>query len=201
MAGIALAVFVLDAIVAPKPWMPVMIEAQFLKDLYMRASPPLASAGDVAVVNSSGVWWAGLLSLIICLGAESGGLRAQDRLATNLAVLAAPARIHPQDLANGWDADDAKVRYLLEELVTQRLESARLSVELAAVKAEAAEIKEVSRQQAALLTALMAVLARRDRQDITLRSETAELGERLQAAHSELQRKHLENSRLAADRL
>ena len=60
-------------------------------------------------------------------------------------------------------------------------------------------MKEVSRQQAALLTALMAVLARRDQQDTTSRSETTELEERLEAAQSELQRKHLENSQLAAE--
>ena len=151
------------------------------------------------MVNSSGVWWASFLSLIICLSAGNGGLRAQELLGAKIAVSGSPALMYVQDLANGWDADDAKVRYLIEELITQRLEIARLSVELAGARAEAAEMKEVSRQQAALLTALMAVLARRDQQDTTSRSETTELEERLEAAQSELQRKHLENSQLAAE--
>jgi hypothetical protein len=161
------------------------------------------------MVNSSNVWrpsriwWAGSLALMACLGAGSGSLRSEERLAANLAVShetgGLPARIHAQDLTKAWDADDAKARYLIEELITQRFESARLNIELAEARAEAAEIKEVSRQQAALLAALMAVLPTRDRQDATLRSETADLRQRLEAAQAELQRKRVENSRLAAE--
>jgi chromosome segregation ATPase len=110
-----------------------------------------------------------------------------------------PPRIRGQDLTEAWDAHNAKLRYLIEELITLRFESARLSIEGAEARAEAAEIKEVSRQQAELLTALMAVLATRDRKDATLRSETTDLRQRLEAAQAELQRERVENSRLAAE--
>ena len=161
------------------------------------------------MVNSSNVWrpwriwWAGSLALIACLGAGSGSLRSEERLAASLAVSqetgGLPARVHTQNLTKAWDAHNAKLRYLIEELITQRFESARLNIERAEARAEAAEIKEVSRQQAELLTALMAVLATRDRQDATLRSETTDLRQRLEAALAELQRERVENSRLAAE--
>jgi hypothetical protein len=155
------------------------------------------------VWRPSRIWWAGCLALMACVVAGGGSLRSEERPAANLAVShetgGLPARIHAQDLTNAWDGDDAKVRYLLEELITQRSESARLSIELAEARVEAVEIKEVSRQQAGLLTALMAVLATRDRQETALRSETTDLRQRLGAAQAELQRKHVENSRLAAE--
>ena len=155
------------------------------------------------VLQPSKIWWAGSLALTVCLGPGSGSLRSEEHPAANLAVSqeagGLPARTHARDLTNGWDADDAKVRYLIEELITERSESARLSIELAEAKAEAVEIKEVSRQQVGLLTALMAVLATRDRQDATLRSGATDLRQHLEAAQSELQRKRTENSRLAAE--
>ena len=77
--------------------------------------------------------------------AGGGSLRSEERPAANLAVShetgGLPARIHAQDLTNAWDGDDAKVRYLLEELITQRSECARLSIELAEARVEAVEIK------------------------------------------------------------
>ena len=159
------------------------------------------------MVNSSNVWrpskswWVGCLALLAWLSAASGSLRSEECLAYNPAASpesgGSPA--HAQDLTNAWAADDAKVRYLIEELITQRFESTRLSIELTEARAEAAEIKEVSLQQAELLTALMAALTTRDRQDTTLRSETAGLRQRLDAAPAELQRKRVENNRLAAE--
>jgi hypothetical protein len=161
------------------------------------------------MVNSSNVWrpwriwWTGSLALMACLGAGSGSLRSEERLAAKPAVSQEtgrlPARIHGQDLTEAWDAHNAKLRYLIEELITLRFESARLNIEGAEARAESAEIKEVSRQQAELLTALMAVLATRDRKDATLRSETTDLRQRLEAAQAELQRERVENSRLAAE--
>jgi hypothetical protein len=148
-------------------------------------------------------WCASSLALMACLGAGSESLRSEEHLAANPAIPhkigELPGRGHPQDLTKAWDADDAKVRYLIEELITQRFESARLSLELAEARAAVAELKEVSRQQAGLLTALMAVLMTQDRQEITLRAETTELRQRLDAAQTELERKRLENSWLTAE--
>lgn len=150
-----------------------------------------------------GTRWAGPLALILCLGAGSGSLRSEERLAANPAVShetgGLPVGVNAQHPTEAWHADDAKVRYLIEELITQRFESARLSIELADARAEAAENKEVSRQQAALLEALTAVLATRDRQFATLRSETAALRQRLEAAQAELQLRGVQNSTLAAE--
>jgi hypothetical protein len=88
---------------------------------------------------------------------------------------------------------------LIEGLVTQRSESARLSVELADAKAKGAEIEAISRQQEALLAALMAALASRDRRDAAVRSEIADLRQQLEVAQSELQHKGVETDRLAAE--
>jgi hypothetical protein len=91
-----------------------------------------------------------------------------------------------------------KLGYLAEELVTQRLESAQLSIELAQARTEGEELQKASRQQEALLSAVMAAMASRDRK-ASVRSETADLRERLAAAQAELQRDKAENERLAAD--
>jgi hypothetical protein len=88
---------------------------------------------------------------------------------------------------------------LIEELVAQRSESARLSIELADAKTKGAEIEAIYRQQEALLTALMTALASRDRRDAAVRSEVADLRQRLEAAQNELQHKGAENDRLAAE--
>jgi DNA repair exonuclease SbcCD ATPase subunit len=97
------------------------------------------------------------------------------------------------------DAAYAKVRYLIEELVTQRSESARFSIELAEAKAKAAEIETISRQREVLLAALIAALATRDRREADARSQTADWRQRLEAAEAEVQRKLSENDRLAAE--
>jgi hypothetical protein len=91
------------------------------------------------------------------------------------------------------------LRYLIKELIDQRFEGARLSMELAEARVEAAQIKEISHQQARLLTALIAALRIRDRWDASLLPETAELRHRLETAQTELERERLENRRLAAE--
>ena len=147
------------------------------------------------------VWPASFLSLVICLGAASGGLHAQERLAaktggspTRIQIFEGPQRALGR--TGTCDAAYAKLRYAMEELITQRFENARLSTELAAGKAEAAEIEKASRQQETLLAALMDALAKRDRQIAAIRLETADL---LEAAQSEVQRKRAENDHLAAE--
>ena len=89
--------------------------------------------------------------------------------------------------------------YLIEELITQRFEGARLSIELAAARVEAAQIKDISHEQAKLLTSLIAALGTRDRENATLRAETADLQQRLGAAQTELEHERVENGRLAAE--
>lgn len=97
--------------------------------------------------RGSRTWWVGLLSLVVCLGAGSGGLHAQERVTAISAVLdragESVARIDARDQTNACNAGDAKIRYLIEELITQRFESAQLSIKLAEARAEAAEFKEV----------------------------------------------------------
>ena len=97
------------------------------------------------------------------------------------------------------EADDPKLRYLINELIDQRFEGARLSIELEEARAEAAQIKEISHEQAHLLTALIAALRVRDRRDASSRTETADLRHRLEAAQTELKRERVENRRLAAE--
>jgi len=175
------------------------------------------------MVNRSSPWrasrscWAGSLALMACLGAGSGSLSSQERLAANRVsheAGALPSRIqifepsrgrlpdgskHARDLTKACDATNASVRHLTKELIPDWLESARLSIELAKAKAEVAEIKEVSQQQEALLAALLAVLAKRDRHDAIARSEDADMRQRLEAVEAELQREVSENNRLAAE--
>jgi hypothetical protein len=136
-----------------------------------------------------------------CLVAGSGSLRSQELLAAK----PAPIQIYESnrgplpDGSTACDAAYANVRYLIEELIDQRLESARLSIELAAAKAEGTEIQRISRQQEALLAALMTAVASRDRRDAAVRSETADLRKQLEVARTELQRRGAENDRLAAE--
>jgi len=151
-------------------------------------------------MTNSNVWRASRISanalgVLACLGAGSGSTLSQERLPPNPAAI----KIFEPDgsLPDGSKACDATYGYLIEELVTQRLESARLSIELAQAKAEGAEIQRTSRQQEALLSAMMAAMASRDRQ-AALRSRTADLRQRLEAAQAELQRQRAENDRLAA---
>jgi hypothetical protein len=135
-----------------------------------------------------------------CLVAASGSLRSQELLA------AKPAAVqifepNPGQQLDGKACDEAyaDVRYLIEELIDQRLESARLSIELAKAKAEGTEIQRISRQQETLVTALMTAVASRDRRDAAVRSETADLRQQLEVARTELQRRGAENDRLAAE--
>lgn len=147
------------------------------------------------VRRGSKVWWASFLALIACLCAGSGRLRSQELPAGNPAHI----QISEAQLPDGSKACDAAYANLIEDLVTQRSESARLSIELADAKGKGAEIEAISRQQEALLTALMAALASRDRRDAAVRSEIADLRQRLEVAQSELQHKGVEIDRLAAE--
>ena len=139
---------------------------------------------------------ASALGFLACLGAGSGSTLSQESLAANPAAIQI---FEPDDssLPDGSKACDAAYGYLIEELVTQRLESARLRIELAQAKAEGDELQKASRQQEALLSALMAAMASRDRQ-AAVRSGTADLRERLEAAQAELRRQKAENDRLVA---
>jgi hypothetical protein len=152
------------------------------------------------VPRASRLWWAGSLALIACL-CGSATLRSQELPAGNPArvQISEPNRAPLPDRSEACDAAYAKVRYLLEELVTQRSEGARLSIELAESKTKAAEIETISRQREALLAALIAALATRDRRQADARSETADLRRRLEAAEAELQLKVSENERLGAE--
>jgi hypothetical protein len=109
------------------------------------------------------------------------------------------APFQAQGLAEAPAADDPKVRYLIEELITQRFEGAGLSIELAAARLEAAEIKDISQERAKLLTTLIAALGTRDRENASLRTEIADLQQRLDAAQAELKHARLDNSRLASE--
>jgi hypothetical protein len=149
------------------------------------------------------IWWAGALALSVCMCTSGKGMRAEERLVPSLAIPdvtgGSPAPIQAQGLAEARVASDPKMRYLIEELITQRFEGARLSIDLAEVKLEAAQIKEISHQQAELLTALIAALKIRDREDASLRAETADLRQLLEAAQTELERERVENRRLAVE--
>ena len=124
------------------------------------------------------------------------GVRAEERLVPSLArpdeTGGSPAPIRPQGLAGARAADDPKMRYLIEELITQRFEGARLSIELAEAKLEAAQVKEISDEQTELLTALIAALRIRDHQSAGLRAESADLRQRLEAAQTELERERVQ---------
>ena len=150
-----------------------------------------------------GIWWAGSLALMTCMCTSGEGVRADERLVPSLATPEvtgrSPASFQAQGLAKALSADDPKVLYLIQELIAQRFEGARLSIELEEAMVEAAQIKAISQQQAQLLTALIAALRIRDRRDATLRAETADLRQRLEAAQTDLERERIENRRLAAE--
>lgn len=175
---------------------------------FLRASPGVARVGDDVrtrvsnVGRASRTWWAGSLALMACLGGGSGSVHSQERPAANLGASREPAelplQIHAQD-PKACGAAYAKVDYLIEELITQRFESARLNIDLAAARADGAQIEQASRQQEALLRALMAAVATRERRDAIVRSKAADLRHRLEAAQAELQRQIAENDRLAAE--
>ena len=150
-----------------------------------------------------GIWWAGSLALMTCMCTSGEGVRADERLVPSLATPEvagrSPALCQAQGLAKALSADDPKLRYLLQELIDQRFEGARLSMELAEARVEAAQIKAISHQQERLLTALIAALRIRDRRNASLRIETADVRHRLEAAQTELERERVENRRMAAE--
>jgi hypothetical protein len=143
----------------------------------------------------------GPLALAVCMVASGKGVCAEERLVPGLAISVvtggSPAPAQAQGPAEARTSDELKMRYLIEELITQRFEGARLSIELAESRIEAAQVKETSHGQAELLTALIAALKIRDRQAATLRVEMAELRQRLEAAQTELERS-VEKRHLAA---
>ena len=147
--------------------------------------------------------WAGPLALMVCICTGGEGVRAEERLVPSLAAPdvtgRSPASFQAQGLAKALSADDPKVRYLIQELIAQRFEGARLSIELEEARVEDAQIKEISHQQAQLLTALIAALRIHDRRDATLRVETADLRQQLEAAQTELERERVENRQFAAE--
>jgi hypothetical protein len=146
------------------------------------------------------IWWASPLALMLCICISGNGVRAEERLVLAMPdVAGSPAPFQAEGLAEEPAADDPKVRYLIEELITQRFEGARLSIELAAARIEAAQIKDISHEQANLLTSLIAALGTRDRENATLRAQTADLQQRLGAAQTELEHERVENGRLAAE--
>lgn len=148
-------------------------------------------------------WWAGPLTLMTWMCTSAEGVRAEERLVPSLATPGVTGRSPPsfqaQGLAKALSAGDPKVRYLIQELIAQRFEGARLSMELAEARVEAAQIKAISHQQERLLTALIAALRIRDRRNASLRIETADVRHRLEAAQTELKRERVENRRLAAE--
>lgn len=135
-----------------------------------------AVARDWIVVNSSlirpcpKIWWASWLSLCIFLGTSSGGLGAQERARSHearytvndLVLTPAPGEISvltgdpPYD--NLLSVGEPLVRYLLEELINQRLENAQLHADLAVAGAQRAEIEKVAREKEAALAAWIAGL-------------------------------------------
>jgi hypothetical protein len=143
------------------------------------------------------------LALVVCMGTSGKGVCAEERLVPSLAIPVvtggSPAPTQAQGLAEARTAEDPKVPYLIKELISQRFEGARLSIELAEAKVEAAQAKEISHGQAELLSALIAALRIRDRQYTTLRAETADLWQRLETAKTELERERVENRRSAAE--
>jgi general secretion pathway protein H len=118
----------------------------------------------------SGIWWARSLSLVVCLGASSGGLGAQEDAGAQSAVsplnelllIPAPGEISvrtgapPYETVVGVGAP--LVRYLLEELINQRLENAELSGDLAVADAQRAEIEKASSEKETALKAWIAGL-------------------------------------------
>ena len=144
--------------------------------------------------------WAGPFAVIACMCTSGEGVRAEERLVPSLATPDVTGGSSAPTRAWGLaEPDDPKLRYLIEELIAQRFEGARLSIELAEARVETAQIKEISDQQARLLTALMAALTIRDRRDTSLRAEAADVRHRLEAAQTELERERVENRRLAAE--
>ena len=149
------------------------------------------------------IWWAGPLALVVCMGTSAKGVCAEERLVPSLAIPVvtggSPAPVQAQGLAEARTAHDPKVHYLIKELIAQRFEGARLSIELAEARVEAAQVKTISHGQAELLTALIAALRIRDSQAAILRAETADLRQRLEAAQTELEREGVEKRRAAAE--
>jgi hypothetical protein len=138
---------------------------------------------------------------MLCICTSGNGVRAEERLFLAIPDVAvgSQAPFQAEGLAEAPAADDPKVRYLIEELISQRFEGARLSIELAAARVEAAEIKDSSHEQAKLLTSLIAALGTRDRENASLRAQTADLQRRLEASQTELEQERVENGRLAAE--
>jgi general secretion pathway protein H len=153
--------------------------------------------------RASGIWWARSLSLVICLGASSGGLGAQGDARAETAVyplnelvlIPAPGEISvrtvdpPYETVVGVGAP--LVRYLLEELINQRLENVQLSSDLAAADAQRAQIEKAAREKEMALAAWIAglhdELAQREAQlayAIAARASGARLVEEARAAEA-----------------
>jgi hypothetical protein len=141
-----------------------------------RAITSVAGAADSTMVNSfdirraSGIFRASSLSLVVCVGASSDGLGAQEDARAETAVSPlnelvlrpAPGEISvrigdpPYEAVVGLGAP--LVRYLVEELINQRLENAQLHGDLAAAEAQRAEIEKAAREKETALAAWIAGL-------------------------------------------
>jgi hypothetical protein len=114
-------------------------------------------ANSFHIRRASRIWWANSLSLVLCLVASSGAVGAEQR-----------AQAHPSGEISGRTGDPPygtvvasehpQVRYLLEELITQRLENSQLHADLTAAGARRAEIEKGAREKEAALTAWIAGL-------------------------------------------
>ena len=117
----------------------------------------------------SRIWRASCLSLVVCVGANSGGLGAQERAGgghpaaspvNEFVLIPALGEISVRTGAPPYETvvsvGAPLVRYLLEELINQRLENAQLSSDLAAADAQRAQIEKAAREKETALAAWIA---------------------------------------------
>jgi murein DD-endopeptidase MepM/ murein hydrolase activator NlpD len=131
--------------------------------------------------RASRIWWINSLSLVLYLAASSGAVGAEEG-----------AQAHPSGEISGRTGDPPYgtmvasehplVRYLLEELITQRLENSQLHADLTAAGARLAEIGKGALEKEAALAAwivgLRDELAQREAQ-LALTTAARESGARL----------------------
>ena len=118
----------------------------------------MVNSSDVR--RASRIWWTGSLSLIVWLGAGNDSLGAQERLhapEAEVDLTPAPGNV---SVRTGDLLDEAVagiraplVRYLIEELIAQRLANAQLNADIAEAEAERAEIEDAAREKEAELAA------------------------------------------------
>jgi general secretion pathway protein H len=151
--------------------------------------------------RASGNRWASSLSLVLFLGTSSGGLGAQEDARAETAVsslkelvlIPVPGEISIRTVDPQYETvvgvGAPLVRYLLEELISQRLENAQLHSDLAAADAQRAEIEKEAREKETVLAAWIAglndELAQREAHYVTAaRASGARLVEEARAAEA-----------------